>query len=158
VARGHLDERTLLEPARRIASHFDLRGRLVLLIQGELAVRQELTELLRGWSCEVVGAGSLSELLGMLGGLPRAPDLIMAEHDPHSDSGTAVVELLRNEFNFEVPALLIGASAPAGVPADARGALPVLYRPFNAGRLRTLISNLLQAHAPAAPVQARRAS
>lgn len=158
VARGHLDEQTLLEPARRIAAHFDLRGRLVLLIQGELAVREELTELLRGWSCEVVGAGSLSEMLGMLGGLPRAPDMIMAEHDPHSDSGTAVVELLRNEFNFEVPALLIGSTGPAGAPADARGALPVLYRPCNAGRLRTLINNLLHVRAPASPVQARRAS
>ena len=158
VVRGHLDEQTLFEPARRIAAHFDLRGRLVLLIQGDLAIREELTDLLRGWNCEVVGAGSLSEMLGMLGGLSRAPDLIMAEHDPHGDSGTAVVELLRNEFNFEVPALLIGAAGPAGAPADAREALPVLYRPCNAGRLRTLINHLLQVRAPTAPVQARRAS
>jgi signal transduction histidine kinase len=157
VARGHLDERTLLEPARRIAAHFDLKGRLVLLIQDELAVRQELAELLRGWNCEVVAAGSLTEMMGLVGGLPQAPDLIIAAHDADSDAGTAVVELLRNEFNFEVPALLVGAAGQvAGVPGEARGALPVLYRPFSAGRLRSLINYLLHVRA-AAPVQARRA-
>jgi anti-sigma regulatory factor (Ser/Thr protein kinase)/CheY-like chemotaxis protein len=158
VARGQLDEQALLAPSRQISAHFDLRGRLVLLVQGELAVREELTELLRGWSCEVVGAGSLSETMAMLGGLPRAPDLIIAEHDAHSDAGTAVVELLRNEFNFEVPALLVGTTGAAAVPGEARGALPVLYRPCNAGRLRTLINNLLHARAEQPPLQARRAS
>jgi len=156
AARGRMEENALLEPARRITGHFELRGRLALLIQGKPVVREELTELLRSWSCEVVAAASLTEMMGMLGGLPRAPDLVMAEHD---DSGIAVVDLLRNEFNFEVPALLLGLTAqPAGMSGEARAGLPVLYWPCNAGRLRTLIGNLLHPGAAAAPVQARRAS
>jgi signal transduction histidine kinase/CheY-like chemotaxis protein len=158
VARGHLDEQALLESsAPPVAGHFDLRGRLVLIVHGRFAVRQELAELLGAWSCEVVAASSLTEMLGLLGGLPRSPDLIMAEHDDDGDSGAAVVDLLRNEFNFEVPALLVGTADQAGAPVDVRGALPILYRPCNAGRLRTLISNLL--HPPQVePAQARRAS
>jgi len=62
-----------------------------------------------------------------------------------------VVEMLRNEFNVEVPALLVSATAG---PVEERDGLPVLHRPFHAGRLRTLINNLL--HAPVA--RARRAS
>lgn len=156
VARGRLDEQTLFEPAPRITTQLDLRGRMALVIQDELAARQEVVELLRGWNCEVIATGSLTEMMGLLGGLPRAPDLIIAAHDADSDSGTAVVELLRNEFNFEVPALLVGAEgAAAGVPGEVRGALPVLYRPFNAGRLRSLINYLLHVRA-AAPLQARR--
>jgi two-component system, sensor histidine kinase len=158
VFRGRLDERTLLESSRRTTGHFDLHGRLSLLVHGRFAVRQELTELLRGWSCEVVAAGSLTEMLGLLGGLPRPPDLIMAEHDDNDDSGAAVVDLLRNEFNFEVPALLVGTAGPTGAPGDARGALPILYRPCNAGRLRTLICNLLHPPQVEPEVQARRAS
>jgi hypothetical protein len=96
-------------------------------------------------------------MLGMLGALARVPDLIMAEQDPLGDGGTVAVELLRNEFNFEVPALLIGNAGPAGAPVEARGGLPALYWPCNAGRLRTLINNVLHARAPAEPVQARRA-
>jgi two-component system, sensor histidine kinase len=157
VARGHMEG--IREPARRIPGHFDLKGRLVLLVQGKPVVQEELTELLRSWSCEVVAAGSPGQMMGMLGGLPRAPDLIISEHDPQGDSGIGVVELLRNEFNFEVPALLIGLTAEsAGASAEARGGLPILYWPCNAGRLRTLISNLLHVRPAAAPVPARRAS
>jgi signal transduction histidine kinase/CheY-like chemotaxis protein len=159
VARGRLDEQAVLEPARRICGHFDLKGRVALLIQGKSVVREELTELLRSWSCEVVAAGSLTEMMGMVGGLPRAPDLIMAEHDAHAASGIAAVELLRNEFNFEVPALLVGLTAESVEKSgEARGGIPVLYWPCNAGRLRTLISNVLHVGPAAASVRARRAS
>jgi hypothetical protein len=65
-----------------------------------------------------------------------------------------VVELLRNEFNAEVPALLVSTAAGASVATEGLGGLPVLYRPFHPGRLRTLINNLL--HAPV--TRARRAS
>ncbi len=58
--------------------------------------------------------------------------------------------MLRNEFNVELPALLVGAGS--GAPGED-GGLPVLHRPFNAGRLRTLINNLL--HTP--PARARKA-
>jgi two-component system, sensor histidine kinase len=157
AARGHRE--AILEPVRRIPGHFDLKGRLVLLIQEKPVVREELTDLLRSWSCEVVAAGSLTEMMGMVGGLPRAPDLVISERDAHGDSGAAGVELLRNEFNFEVPALLVGLTAEsAGSSGDARGGLPVLSWPCNAGRLRTLVSNLLHVDSDAAPVPARRAS
>ncbi|HEY6924653.1 MAG TPA: hypothetical protein VI653_14365, partial [Steroidobacteraceae bacterium] len=157
VARGQMMEATV-EPARRLAGHFDLRGRLVLLVHGKPAVQEELTQLLRSWSCEVVAASSPAQMAGMLGELPRAPDLIICEHDPHGDSGTGVVELLRNEFNFEVPALLVALGAEPAGSGDARVGLPVLHWPCNAGRLRTLVSNLLHGRSAAAPVQARRAS
>ena len=72
VARGY--QEAISEPIpRRVAGHFDLRGRLVLLIQGTPVVREELTDLLRSWSCEVVAASSVTEMMGMLRGLPRRP-------------------------------------------------------------------------------------
>jgi len=58
-----------------------------------------------------------------------------------------------------VSCLLIGLTAEsAGGSAEARGGLPILHWPCNAGRLRTLISNLLHVRPAAAPVPARRAS
>ena len=46
---------------------------------------------------------------------------MISERDAHGDGGAAGVELLRNEFNFEVPALLVGLSAEsAGSSGDAR--------------------------------------
>jgi two-component system, sensor histidine kinase len=138
----HINPAALLERTREVTTSFDLKGRLALLVHSEPAVREELQKLLRGWSCEVLGAGSGTELMGLLGGLRRTPDLIITEHAAGGESA-AVVEMLRNEFNVEVPAVLVGVG-PA-VPVEMNG-LPILHRPFNAGRLRTLVNNLL--HTP----------
>ena len=151
VPRGHPDERVLLDPMAEISAHFDLSGRLALVVQSDPVSRETVRKLLAAWNCEVLTAASGTEMLGNLGKLKRSPDLIVA--DP-AEAGSAVVELLRNEFNTEVPALLVSAAAGAIVTTEGSNGLPVLQRPFHAGRLRTLVNNLL--HAPVE--QARRAS
>jgi signal transduction histidine kinase len=147
--RGHLEAEAILQ-ATQGTTHFDLRGRLTLVVQGEAEHEPSgLVQLLRGWHCEVIAARA-GEVRELLGGLRRLPDLIIVAHPAGGESGAKLVEMLRNEFNAEVPALLVGSgSAPA---ATEIGALPILNSPFNAARLRTLINNLL--HAPVA--RARR--
>ena len=154
VARGHHDNHAILDPLAEIAACFDLGGRLALLVQSDLAGREALKELLTSWNCEVLSAASGAEMLATLGGLKRPPDLIIADGPAPVESGTAVVEMLRNEFNAELPALLVSAAPGPAAAGEDRGGLPVLRRPFHAGHLRTLINNLL--HAPVA--RARRAS
>jgi CheY-like chemotaxis protein len=154
VARGHHDDYAILDPLADITARFDLGGRLALLVQSDLAGREALKELLTSWNCEVLTAASGAEMLAGLGGLRRLPDLIIADGPAPAENGSAVVEMLRNEFNAEVPALLVSAAAGPGGPLEDCEGLPVLHSPFHAGRLRTLINNLL--HAPVA--RARRAS
>jgi signal transduction histidine kinase/CheY-like chemotaxis protein len=151
LPRAHLEATptpTPIPDSTEIASRFDLRGRLALLVQAEGRGRTELEQLLRGWQCEVIAAGA-GQVREMLGSLRRRPDLIIVGQPTGGESAPALVEMLRNEFNGDVPALLVG-SGPAPVEV---GALPALMGPFNAARLRTLINNLL--HAPVA--RARRA-
>jgi two-component system, sensor histidine kinase len=151
VLRGHPDERVLLEdPMAEISAHFDLSGRLALVVQSDPVSRETVRKLLAGWNCEVLTAASGAEMLHNLKALKRSPDLIVADGPAPAEAGSAAVELLRNEFNTEVPALLVSV---AGGTEDL-GGLPVLRRPFHAGRLRTLVNNLL--HAPVE--RARRAS
>ncbi len=139
LPRAHLAAAAIWD-SNEVTSRFDLQGRLALLLQNESRGRAELEQLLRGWQCEViaVGAGQVREVLG---NLRRPPDLIIVGHPTGGESAVALVEMLRNEFNVDVPALLVG-----GEPAEAASALPALHGPFNAARLRTLIHNLL--HAP----------
>jgi len=152
VPRGHYDDLAILDS--QTTACFDFKGRLALLIQGEPAGRKALQELLSTWSCEVIAAGSGAEMMSRLGDLGRLPDIIIADNHVCGESGAAVVEMLRNEFNADVPALLIGGTAGLVMPAEGREGLPVLHPPFNPGRLRTLIKNLL--HTPVA--RTRRAS
>ncbi len=154
VPRGCLEDHAILDPVAEITARFDLTGRLALLVQGDLAAREILRELLTSWNCEVISAASGAELLASLGGLRRPPDLIIADGPAPAESGTADVEMLRNEFNADVPAVLVSTVTARVGPTEDRDGAPVLHRPFHAGRLRTLINNLL--HAPVA--RARRAS
>jgi len=152
LPRGQHEERDILNPVGEIAARFDLKGRLALLIHGERGGREALRDLLADWNCDVITAASGGEMMAQVAGLYRRPDFIVVDCPTLGEGGASVVEMLRDEFNADVPALLVtAAGAPA--PADGREGLPVLQRPFNAGRLRTLINNLL--HAP--PVPARRA-
>jgi len=125
VPRARLGAEAILQgaPAR---THFDLHGRLALLVhEGSLATQSELERLLRGWHCEVIAADA-GQVHGLLEGLRRLPDLIIVAQPAGGANGAPLVEMLRNEFNAAVPALLVESGvAPA--------------------RLRTLINNLLQA-------------
>jgi anti-sigma regulatory factor (Ser/Thr protein kinase)/CheY-like chemotaxis protein len=153
VPRSQLDDQVLLDPRAELAAQFDLRGRLALVVHSDLAERNSIMERLLAWHCEVLGAASGAEMLASLGDLERAPDLIIAD----AVTGSAVVELLRSEFNADIPALLVSIGAGADLPGAAAGheGLYVLHKPFRAGQLRTLINNVL--HAPVAHAQ-RRAS
>jgi len=154
ATRGRHEDQSILDPVAEITARFDLTGRLALLIQSDIAGREALRDLLTSWNCEVLMAASGAEMLACLSGLGRPPDLIIADGPAPAENGTADVEMLRNEFNADVPAVLVGSAAGAAPQVEDRNGLPVLRRPFHAGRLRTLIDSLL--HAPVA--RARRAS
>ena len=155
VPRAQLDDQALLDPRAELTAHFELGGRLALVVLGDVADRNSITARLTAWSCEVIAAASGAEMLASLGTLRRPPDLIIADEPACGESGSTVVEMLRNEFNADVPALLVSVTAGPGSPGPVRGGLHVLHKPYRPGQLRTLINNVL--HAPVEQAQ-RRAS
>jgi signal transduction histidine kinase len=155
VPRGQLDDQAILDPRAELTAHFELGGRLALVVLSDLADRNSIVERLTAWNCEVIAAASGAAMLASLGALRRPPDLIIADEPGSGESGSAVVEMLRNEFNADVPALLVSVTMGPGPPGAAGGGLHVLHKPYRPGQLRTLINNVL--HAPVEQAQ-RRAS
>jgi anti-sigma regulatory factor (Ser/Thr protein kinase)/CheY-like chemotaxis protein len=163
VPRAQLDDQAILDPRAELAhgsagltAHFDLAGRLALVVLSDAADRNSIMERLTAWNCEVIAAASGAAMLASLGAVRRPPDLIIAEEPACGESGSAVVEMLRNEFNADVPALLVSVTVGPGSPGAVRGSgLHVLHKPYRPGQLRTLINNIL--HAPVEQAQ-RRAS
>jgi CheY-like chemotaxis protein len=124
----------------------------VLVIDDEGAVQEGMAALLRKWKCEVLTAGSGQEMLEQLVPLQRRPDLIVCDFRLRgAENGIGVVEMLRNEFNVDIPALLVtGDTAPDRLRDAEASGLPILHKPLNPARLRTLIANLLREHIRAA--------
>jgi CheY-like chemotaxis protein len=91
-------------------------------------------------------------MLDQLVAVQRLPDLIVSDFRLRgAENGIEVVELLRNEFNVDIPALLVtGDTAPDRLRDAEASGLPILHKPLNPARLRTLIANLLREHSHAA--------
>src|SRR3984893_8416539 len=131
---------------------FDLSHALVLVIDDEAAVQEGMAALLRKWKCDVLTAGSCAQMMGKLVAVERLPDLIVCDYRLRgTENGIQVVEMLRNEFNVDIPALLVtGDTAPDRWREAEASGLPILHKPLNPARLRTLIAGLLREHTRAA--------
>jgi two-component system, sensor histidine kinase len=151
VPRGAQEDCTPAD-APETTTAFDLSHALVLVIDDEAAVQDGMATVLRKWGCDVLTSGSGEEMLAKLAGVRRLPDLIVSDYRLRGqENGIQVVEMLRNEFNAEVPALLVtGDTAPDRLRDAEASGLPILHKPVNPARLRTLIANLLREHTRAA--------
>ena len=108
--------------------------------------------LLRKWQCDVLTAGSGAEMMSKLVTLQRLPDLIVSDYRLRgTENGIQVIEMLRTEFNVDIPALLVtGDTAPDRLRDAEASGLHILHKPLNPARLRTLITHLLREHTRAA--------
>ena len=87
---------------------------LILVVDDDRSIVEGLAILLDGWGYEVVKALSAAALEAQLGGLGRAPNLIIADHYlPAGRTGREVVERVRAETGQQIPAIILtGDSTP----------------------------------------------
>jgi signal transduction histidine kinase len=151
LPRGSREDYVPAESSPESAA-FDLSHALVLVIDDEAAVQEGMAALLRRWKCDVLTAGSGAEMLSKLVAVQRLPDLIVSDYRLRdNENGIQVVEALRSEFNVDIPALLVtGDTGPDRLRDAEASGLPILHKPLNPARLRTLIANLLREHSRAA--------
>jgi len=85
-------------------------GALVLVVADDAATRAGLTSLLASWGLEVVAAANAADLWPKLLAFPDVPDLIIMDlrMDDEAD-GPTVIDRLRDEYNQQIPALLVSA-------------------------------------------------
>jgi signal transduction histidine kinase/CheY-like chemotaxis protein len=129
----------------------DVANSLILVVDDEPDVRDSMLALLGKWRCEVVAADSCAEMLGKLVSIQRMPDLIVADYRLREETGIDVVARLREEFNAQVPALLItGDTGIEQLREAEESGLHVLHKPLNPSRLRALIATLRRERTQAA--------
>ncbi len=148
IPRGR-EEDVISNTAVEHTTAFDLTGVLILVIDSEPAVRQAMEALLGKWNGEVITAASGAEMKNKLPLVRRVPSLIISDYRPRAPSTLgsgptlAAIDMLRGEFNTEIPAVLLTGDTASARDQEVAG-LPVLQKPLNPARLRTLIANLLR--------------
>ena len=144
MPRGRREEFVPGEADGQIVVDRDVANSLILVVDDEPDVRNSMLALLGKWRCEVIAAESCTEMLEKLVSIHRLPDLIVSDYRLQGEeNGIDVVARLREEFNSQVPALLItGDTGMEQLREAEESGLHVLHKPLNPSRLRALIANL----------------
>ena len=120
-----------------------LPGRRLLVLDNELSILHSMAALLGQWGCEVLTATDEAEAVRALADSP--PELILADY--HLDQGMTgwqVVQNLRARFGRSIPAVMITADRSDQCRRALQGAgVPLLNKPVKAGKLRSVLSHLL---------------
>lgn len=119
-------------------------GTLVIVVDDEAAILKGMMDLLHGWGCEVIIAGSGDELMAKLADCSRVPNLIISDYRLRgSETGVSVIQRLQEEFNVPIPGVLItGDTAPDRIQEARSSGFQLLHKPLQPARLRLLMTRL----------------
>jgi signal transduction histidine kinase/CheY-like chemotaxis protein len=151
VPRGRAADYVAAPVAGGLGGPLSFSDALVCVVDDETAVQEGMKSMLRKWSCDVITAGSGTELLQKLATTMRVPDLIVSDYRLRDDeNGIQVIEKVRHEFNVDIPAVLVtGDTGPERLRDAGAGGVPILHKPLNPAKLRTLMAGLLRHRPPA---------
>jgi signal transduction histidine kinase/CheY-like chemotaxis protein len=126
---------------------------LILVIDDEGAIQTAMQSLLESWGYSVVTAGSYEETLRKLANCPDRPGLIVCDYRlRENETGSAIIERLRNEYNESIPGMLItGDTAPDRIKEAQASGYMLLHKPVPNEVLRLTIARLMQRPAVDAP-------
>ena len=126
----------------------NLAGRRILMVDDEEAIRIGMCELLQGWGCEVMTAGSVAEALDRAAAGPAAIDAVISDMGlPGQGNGIDAIAALRARYGSQLPALLItGDTSQAALQAAREAQLIMLHKPIKPARLRAALSKVITAN------------
>jgi two-component system, sensor histidine kinase len=132
------------KPIRRIRDSRNLAGTLVVVVDDEDLILDAAQTLLGQWGCTVVAAPSGAAALERLAMSPRVPDVLICDYGLRDEeTGIGVVEALRNEFNADIPALILtGETDPDQIRQIATSGLAILHKPLSEDELGDAIRAL----------------
>lgn len=152
--RGSVFSFDLPVAARSVAGLRDKRGRnalaklvdaLIVIVDDERMILDATRAVLERSGSFVFAATSGAEALRWLAHSSRVPDLLICDHRLRAgETGIQAVEKIREEFNKDIPALLItGDTAPERIRDMQASGLPILHKPITEKDLLEAVALLL---------------
>jgi two-component system, sensor histidine kinase len=137
------DHRPVVED-RTDAVHLD--GVLALVIDDEPHILRGMQMLLESWHCQALIAPSLEAFLAENATRGAVPDIILSDYRlADGRSGVEAIAALREEFNREIPAMVISGDIAADRLREAQAAgLTLMHKPIEPDRLLAAMTALLR--------------
>ena len=128
--------------------HTDIAGKVIVVIEDDRAVLDALCSLLQQWGAQVIGASSGIEATMALAGHARPPDALICDLSLcMNESGIDVVCALWEEFNCDIPTLLVTGDMDLPRVSELAGHhVPVLFKPVRASTLLETLVRCLRSN------------
>ena len=122
-----------------------LAGRLIVIVEDEPAVRAGLEVLLKGWGADITAFDSVAESAAWAATCdPEVvqPDLLIVDYRlEEGRTGVDAIQVLRQRFGANVPAILVTGSTMTGHEKDAQlHDFHLLIKPVVPNKLRAMIA------------------
>jgi two-component system, sensor histidine kinase len=130
-----------------------LDRKFIVVVEDEPAVRGGLEVLLKGWGAQVISfetvQASRAWALGADPAAPR-PDLLIVDYRlEQGHTGVEAIQVLRERFGADVPAIMVTGSTMTGHEAEAQAHdFHLLVKPVVPNKLRAMIGFKLGVRAP----------
>jgi len=123
----------------------DLSGSVILLIDDDEIILEAARGLLEQWGCRVLTATDIRSAIALLAASAQLPHAMICDYRLRgSENGAEAVEMICEEFNVDIPALLLtGDTSPNRIVELSETGLPVLHKPIRDHELRAALSTLL---------------
>ena len=121
-------------------------GTFVAVVDDDLEIRRSTRVMLEALGAEVYTAESGAQAVDQLGRGGRLPDVLLCDYRLEWENGLEAIRMVREEFNADIPAILItGDTSPEHVAEFRASGVRVLYKPISGDQLRLAIWEELQA-------------
>ena len=122
----------------------DLSTITVACLDNEPLILDGMQTLLEGWGCTVHTYNHSSALLSDLADL--RPDILLADYHLDNENGLDVIDRVRAQSSYALPAVLITADRSSAVRKSAKAAnVELMNKPLKPAGLRALFNGLLSA-------------
>lgn len=123
-----------------------LEGQLVLVVDDDLEVLTAMTLMLTLQGCRILAAGGFQEALQQCERMHNKPSLLVCDYALGLEKdGLQLIEHIREEFNHDIPAVLItGDTSAEHVALFARSGVEVLHKPVHPDTMIQAMRRALQ--------------
>jgi signal transduction histidine kinase/CheY-like chemotaxis protein len=130
-----------------------LDRKFIVVVEDEPAVRGGLEVLLKGWGAQVISFETVQASRAWAQNADLAihrPDLLIVDYRlEHGHTGVEAIQVLRDRFGADVPAIMVTGSTMTGHEAEAQAHdFHLLVKPVVPNKLRAMIGFKLGVRAP----------
>ena len=128
-----------------LASQANLKGCTILLIDDDAIILEATRSLLEQWGCTVIAAEDVNTAIALLMHAPKLPNAMLCDYRLRGkENGADAITLICEEFNTNIPALLITAdTSPKRIIQLQATGIPVLHKPIRDDELKVALARLL---------------